>query len=767
MNEFVFSGEESARFTRFAKCCLAANVDVDVEVWGRDPLTSRPVTISGKIVDAVLDRYMRYIVVEEPSSIKFWVAGSNSTKSVASKSVVFSVTDDQLKTLKDFGESEGVRVPRIRRLQDVDDDLLWTIEQSVNEPSDEKLELLLDSLDHEDQQVRLEAGLTLRAFSEFIKDDQTRQLDAESRVLAAMRVIQEEETLCALAENLGYFGRNQSVEFLASALLEPSSKEHVRWASAIALGRLPGTDIRSHLLDPLRHDQAEWTKAALILAISRNAEKSDRELLEPLFRELLSAESSELVLRYTSLGLSQFDRHDDETAEKLIAILGDDQLGVEARGYASLAIASGLPSYSKDRISVITRIMNSFARNNPVDMGDPEAIWGVEFLAELASILEINEVSASLNGLLADQFPDWRSGYYTCMKHYELGESAVRGGRGEEAIVEYVAALESLKLRASPVDDLPAEAAATMEFRKDIVKSRLDLQTIIRNWMDVARPQDLLALIDEIKPVYEGYRRYSTPSSNIGNDRQLVDRERLYIRNTSDLVAVIEQFIRFDHMLLTAGAEKISSDLIQTELGNLIEVIRRLGGRFRNGFAHSLSELIEKLLSDLEELDSVIEGDSKMSRKNLLRFCRQTITAVQGAFWEASWPMPGRACPVYGLGRAKFDLRTDGIQGEGTERNPFRFPANAPLVLNASVKIFDMAPGSGTRLRIYYGTGDERLSQSVPIVEGEYTCTLRINEHLPTHTPVKLDVSLEFHARDCNQKAETKSVFVIGEQLNV
>ena len=715
-------------------------------------------------MNAVLDRYMRYIVVNEANSgVSYWVAGSNSTKSVASRLVNFTIDPSDVDRLRAHGEKIRLPVPRIRRHRDLEDDLLWKIEKSVEDLSEENLDLLLDSLDNEDERVRLEAALTLRAFSDFIRDSSRRQAETEERVLNALENIKEEETQCALAENLGYFGREASVARLAELLRSDYTMEHVRWATAIALGRLPGIRVQEHLLPPLENIEHDWTKVALVLAIARNAEEYDREVLEPIFRKLLGAENPPLLVRYSCLGLSRFEAHDDETAQLLTAVLGDDQLGVEVRGYSALAISSALSSYTDARISSIRRILSRFARQSPTDMADPEAIWGVEFLAELASILEQSEVSATLNGLLADHFDDWRAGYYTCMKHYEQGESAVRKTAGDDAIMEYRMALASLKPRGAAADGLPPEAAATMQFRKDIVENRLNLQMIVSDWIDAVRPDDLFRLAEEIDPVFQGYRRYSKITSRIGPDKQLVDKEREYIKNTSNLVAIIQLLIQFDHRLRVSDAAEITGDDILAELMSISEDLKKLGDRFKTGFALSLHELVKKLLVDLQTLERSL-SNPETPMKDKLRLCRSAMTSVRVAFWSASWPMPGRACPVYGLGRAKFVLKTEGIEGDGTEEKPYVFPATSPTVLNVSVTIFEMAPGGSTTLRLLYTLGKSVNSENIPIVEDEYTCTLRIDDRLPTYSPIRLDVVLEFQARDCTQIAEKKSIYIISRE---
>jgi hypothetical protein len=766
MKSFQFNGEESARFTRFAKSCIEAEVEAHVEVLGRDPLTSRPVSINGIVTDAKLDRYIRYIVVKETNSeIDYWIAGSNSTRSIASRSVIFSLDPKHVETLKQYGNSAPLHVPRIRRHRDREDDLLWTIEKSVEELSDENLDLLLNSITHDDSRVALEAALTLRAFSDFIRERTDRQSKTEARILGSLSRIENEATQCALAENLGYFGKSDSVGALAIILKNDDTKDHVRWAAAVALGRLPGVDVGKHLVPSLTSSSCshEWTKVALVLAIARNAAESDRTILETLYRDLLSADNTGIVIRYACLGLSRFETHENETAELLIAVLGDDQIGIDVRGYSAMAVASALPSYSEARVSHLKRILGLFSRQNPIDMADPEAVWGVEFLAELASILEQNEVSASLNGLLAKYFDDWRTGYYTCMKYYEQGESAVRRNGGDDAIIEYEKALTALKPHRTvdAVQGLPPEAVATMQFRNDIVQSRQKLQMIIRDWMDAVRPIDLEGLAEQITPVYQGYRRYAM-AANIGPDRQLVDREISYIRNTSYLVAVIQMLIRFDHKLQTAQVTDAAVMDIQADLANIIEQLKKLEDRFKSGFAQSLHELVTILLADLGGFESSMKKPD-ISSLDVLRLGRSAISGVRGAFWCASWPMPGRACPVYGLGRAKLTIKTEDLFGKGTEKEPFIFPDNAPIVIPVSVHIFEMAPGGVTTLHLNYSMAQKKHSIGIPIVEDQYTCTVHLDEKLSPYAPLRLDINLEFRARDCTQKADEKAIYVKGK----
>src|SRR5262245_35719812 len=113
--KFAFLGEESARFTRFARASMSAGIgEIVATVEGREPLTSRPVTITGALRSCELDGYIRYITVEEcDTGIAHNIGGSNATRSVAARRVVFSITDDQRRRLEAWARSGGVYVPLV------------------------------------------------------------------------------------------------------------------------------------------------------------------------------------------------------------------------------------------------------------------------------------------------------------------------------------------------------------------------------------------------------------------------------------------------------------------------------------------------------------------------------------------------------------------------------------------------------------------------------------------------------------------------------
>jgi len=100
MPSFSFLGEESARFTRFASVCRSQGIPLRVFAMGREPLSSRPVSITGAVVETRLTGYVRNITVQDPkTALRTRIGGSNATSSVAAKSVVFELTEFDQNTL--------------------------------------------------------------------------------------------------------------------------------------------------------------------------------------------------------------------------------------------------------------------------------------------------------------------------------------------------------------------------------------------------------------------------------------------------------------------------------------------------------------------------------------------------------------------------------------------------------------------------------------------------------------------------------------------
>jgi hypothetical protein len=760
MPNYLFSGEESARFARFAQACLAISAIPRAEVSGREPLTSRPISIDGVVVGAKLDGYIRYIVVRDRNSeIEYWVGGSNSTRSIAAKSINISLSESESTLLEEFGSTTPQHVPRIRRIGSEDDDVLWEIENSLHQIDARSLQFLLNSLTNNNPCITLEAALTLRAFSGFVVESGRRQQQTESSILDAIDNALNWETKAALVEDLGYIATPSAIPKLTALLCANGEHDHVRWAAAIALGRLPEVSPTECLVGGLTSHH-EWTRAATLLSCARQV-NGDSTKVADLFTAYLGAAHSPLMNRYACLGLSKLSTFSSQAISSLAAVLGDDELPVSVRGYAALAISAGLSSIEVRFVNEIREILGRFARFPAIDSKEPEAIWGIEYLAELASLLEINDVSSSLHSVIAEHFDDWRSDYYTCMKYYERAEASVRRGLGDDAINSYQCAISELKpiIASSNERELPPEARATIEFRLDIVSSRQKIQSLLGIWLASANKADLPYVSKELRPIRDTYRKYSIVGPDIGRDRQLIAREVAYLRNTTDLVEVISALVDLDFDI--RGASSLDSELghLLVSAQQLSETAESLEEKFAANFAQSLTEVIKIVRSSLREIEDGLRSKN-IDPPDKLRLARKAMTQIRSSFWRASWPMPARACPVYGLGRASISLRADGISGLGTEQDPYIYPRNSPVVIFVRIQMFEMAPGGSSTVRLIYDFGGQKVVTIVPIVEDQYTCTIHIRELIPSYTAVPLDCALVFSARDCEQQADCRRVYL-------
>lgn len=205
MPSFSFLGEESARFTRFASVCLDQGIPLRVFAMGREPLSSRPVTITGAVVETNLTGYVRNITIQDPrTTMRTRVGGSNATSSVAAKSVVFELSDFDETRLAAWGQETNTYIPRIC----VDGQFIsyGKLEEITNHPTQDGVLEVCVQLAAKDSALALEAALTLRSFTGFINSFPRLQSQVESQIIEAAKSATDRDIRVALIEDLGYLG---------------------------------------------------------------------------------------------------------------------------------------------------------------------------------------------------------------------------------------------------------------------------------------------------------------------------------------------------------------------------------------------------------------------------------------------------------------------------------------------------------------------------------------------------------------------------------
>lgn len=757
IREVRFSGEESARFTRFAKAALQLHIEASIRVSGREPLTSRPVQLEGDVIDATLEGYMRLIVVRERESrIEYWVAGSNSTRSIAAREVIFELTDEQFLRLEQLAAT-GQMVPGIPSPHEPANSLWRRLDLAPANQDLKTLEFLLNLLPNQNPDVEREAALTIRAYSSFINKGRQLQVETEAQLLRALTEVQDLEAKIAVTEDLGYIGTFRSVQALGGLLADRKEHDQVRWAAAIALGRIPNETVVDALLGGLETHH-NWTLAAVLLGLARRSDDQNKSRLEPIFASYLDSASEPLMKRYACLGLSRFDKLDQSTIARLIALLGDNRSPLHIKGYAALAMSSCLRNCDNNILTRLGRIVSAL----PVDDNEmskepiPETIWGLEFMAELATLVELDAVAAKFHQLLASAFSGWRADYYEALSLYELGEACVSTGNGEQARNMFTLASKKLGNLVGQTQ----EETAIISFRRDIVQARLQMQSIITQWLTTVDTTTLRGLATDLRTTMRTYARYAAPAVEILGPKRLSEREKQYIINTRILLNAMSAIVELDADF-RSGTNDVR--LLSSHIGNVSDSLSILRGKFSEYLAQHLQKLVDSIILEVNMTQRYLTSTS-LPEEDKLEAIRSLILNTRSLFEKATWPMPARACPISGLGRGRIFILKEDIPGKGTESSPLVYPYGTQPVLNVLVEIDEMAPGGTTVSKVVCSVSGEEYVQAIHAVEGPSRITFVLPYVLSPVTSISCQVTLRFESRDCHQDAATVQVFLRSRQ---
>jgi hypothetical protein len=755
MPSFSFLGEESARFTRFASICLDQGIPFRVFAMGREPLSSRPVTITGAVVATNLTGYVRNITIQDPGNyLQTRVGGSNATSSVAAKSVVFELDELDEKKLAEWGRETNTYIPRI--CVDGQFSAYGRLEEITNHPTQNGVLEVCGELASEDSRLALEAALTLRSFTGFINSFPRLQSKVESQIIEAASSVTDRDIRVALIEDLGYLGGDSSKATLVH-FIDHAPDDQSAWAATIALGRLPGSDVVGPLIRATTLQDTN-ARAAALLSLSRRVDSDNRADLEPIFSAQLKSGTPEILIRYGCLGLSRFSGFEADTWTGLVNVFADRDLPLSSRGYAALAVSGAFGTSPSHVRKEILSILPHFATLSP-DLQDYASLWALEYISELSSIVELSDLSARLYGLLSMSFDDWRSKYYFSLRAYELAEAKSRAGDGMSAVLLFQQAVNILR---GIQESLSDEAAATVEFRRNVITTRLRLQAAFGDWRDMHDASSLDVLRDTFQKIRESFQGYSRGGVSLGAERRLIDREMAYIRGMSELISVVEHLVYLDSIMRN---ETLTEKLMVSgrQVCTLaVESVNRIVPVFEAAHAVTLHRVVREVGTLLTAVDRIL-GAQDISISEQARLIRQEVIRARDLFGFSSWPMPGRACPIYGLGRAVLGVRKAVLVGSGSVDDPFLFPLGQGVSLPVYVRVVEMAPGGSTRLIVRETIGQRNVIREIPIVEDEYPIPLPLEDiDLTYGQPVH--VSAHFESRDCTQAADER-VFYIAAKI--
>lgn len=745
----TFSGEESSRFTRFAQFVISANISCTIKAEGRDPLTSRHLVIEGSLKGAVLDGYLRYVVVQEDGSgIEFWIAGSNSIRSVATSEIAFEFTAEAYAELAALAKRTLHYLPGVSADLNIGSAIWQRLDAAPTHQSEGELLFLLDCLEGSDEDLAREAALTLRSFSTFVVNRKSQQTLTEARLLEAFNVTIDRDTRVAIIEDLGYVGTHASIPALAQRAVDLGEEEQVRWAAGVALSRMPGQQVVEPLIS-LVASSAGWVAGGALLGLARHAGIENQSVLEGVFAPFLDSQQDERLQRYACLGLSRFEHLLPSTLRSLIGLLQRTDRDLGVRGFAALAISSCFTTMTAESRDEVSRAVADISASVPDDGAEPELVWGLEFLAELATLLELNGPSANLNIALAKRFDDWRSGYYSALAEYELAEEACRSGSLDDA-------MEHLQESAHLLGQLKGQNSAdeeTIRFRREIVHARGALQATIAGWKTALDADEVLTLSRDLDEVAEVYARYSRPGRSTNTAiKRLSLRETEYIRQTHRLLQVLKLAMRLD---ADVRAFSPSSAEVGGSVARLGDALGSLRSQATTDTPLGRRRFLEEAASIADRLRLALKLQHT-EPSDLLEAASELRSAVE----RGTWPMPARACPVGGLGRGTIDVLKEDVPGQGTEPAPYMFPHDSPAVLNVVADLKEMAPGGKTLAEVLCVVAGQELSQRLDAVEGPVRVTFVLPNVLSPAAATRCDLLLVFSARDCQQTAARQTVYL-------
>lgn len=784
LRKISFPGEDSARFTRFAiEAQKHLSSPIHVALEGREPITSRFINVKGKLHGALLDGYRRHVeIIEDETDLLYWAAGTNSTSATATSKLTFYLEQNEYDALCSICNEQQVFIPTMT-IEAAFDEKWYFVDhanQHINTSTANRLIGLLEETENID--LLGEIALTLRSFADFLSLNLRLQKRCERKVIALLSAVTSEKARIPLVELIGYIGSEDSLPTLKGIMNDALEHAHVIWAAVIALGRISSKDSDNILISKINQTASscevasersqvtdqDWIEAATLLCLARRTNKDLGSQLEPIYAKRLTC-TNKILRRYACLGVSRLESVQDSTIDLLLTGLESTSSEVELGYYAmALVCAYNQPTcralWSFDRISKLTEILSSKLSCFDDDCHEPDRIWGLEFLSELASTLENNELASKFHLNLSYLFEDWRSVYYQALSEYEKGEFSIRKNLDYNDVYDRFASARNL-LNSVSIHGEYAESS--ISFRKDVIEARIALLEILEKWIN-SDDKGVLATEVQLR-VISLYTKYSH-GSNYGRsylnrrssfeqsavNKTISKRESDCIQNTCDVLGIMKNIMFFHSKILQRG---ICAEA-ETSLQSIQQVVKSVYDR--SDLSHNHRQIIEQLKNQISDMEYVFIGndENRVKYTNILNVMDDIINL----FKKSAWSMPAHVCLLSGLGRGDINIQDSSLNGKGQESNPYVFLTTSPIVINIVATIKEMVTGGATKACVICKPANtENLKQEklLPIVEGSTTISFIVpQEVVSEYTPTRVDFSLAFVSNDIYQEGTPITVFI-------
>lgn len=768
----TFRGEESDRFSRLALYLLEefGKNTIKVILEGREPLTSKFVSITGTIANALNEGYRRHVEIHEiDTNTVYWAAGSNATSSIATVEITYILDDSQINQLVRNGSKKHWFIPTLANRLNLDDEWCFVDEapQVINLNNAEKLISLLKP--DCDSMLLREIALVLRSYAGFLSHNIRLRLQCEMKLISLIEQLSSKDeykdATIAIVELMGYVGSVRSVQSLKTMIFT-SEHIHIKWAAITALGRNPDDNVLSILLEAtnlfkvtdgetapvtLRADvpDREWIEAALLLCISRRigtAEIEKQNKTEKYFVDYFRSNNT-VLHRYACFGLSQLSTLEPKTVDVIIDRLERTNVITE-RGYYTMAL---LPTFrtnshqgknrnniwTNERInrvqSILASVRLSVGREN-----EPDEIWGLENLADLSLEIGDNSLATKMHNYLANLFLDWRDSYYRALSLYEKAEKAIEDHKDYFVICRlFHDALNSIE----SIEDIDDYATSIIEFRRTIISARINLVEILHEWIsstDSTSLERLRVLLRE--RVINRFKQFTMDDNIEGVSKRELD----CLADSVTLLNIVDEILTLDILLVNNAAitDKIKNYIVEIDLNidRLLEL--RMFSKAHSDVLYKLRKLIDAIK---EQLDSVKPFE------HILRMVHDII----GYFNGCSWTMPAQMCLLNGLGSGTITPVHMANNETGTSDKPFVVRTSS---LNIAIDLsVQLTVSSGTAIQTSVVCDTHNESKILyGIVEGSAICTFELPKTMfPLNRIAPVSFHLEFSSNDVVQTSKS------------
>ncbi len=795
-----FTGWESDRFVRFASRSLESGVRPHVQIIGREPITSTPMDLYATVERTIWDGYRRILEIRTQNNVLYQIGGSNATRPLAADEVIFrgnfnetfnllednpqTVVANVFRTASERGARDlytlGLRIrhggyygsEELASLVDAICSEEWPADSTIRVSIAELLgiielpqviEPLVSLLQDESSTVRVEASLRFRGLEPLIKrlGEGSREGGMAIEALTAALSDADEQVRIYAAEDLGYFYNQAAVKKLKEKLADLEEADHVRWATAIALGRTNVRDVGIHLLAALKRDTATPVKQAALLGLGR-AGRNIRELLDPdeLVETLLEhATNSALgVQDYAAYCLGELDVIRPETIQVLTNLL-EPTKDVALRSNAALAATKALRNISGAN-DVTGRIAKYLEAALDVDRptawpGSAFHEWYLAAAGELAALLDSHGLAARYfqAASLAFAGDSWFATYYRAIAAYEDAERLAAEGELPMALDRLDSAITGLEdVRSTRgFRERASQTESGLEFRLLLARARRDLLRAAGLWKLTPRVEEDFREVEYLfREALTSYRRVDI----IGLQRGA----KSLSRQESNLVLSLQA-------LAQLGIDLLDLQQRMTELNEAR--LRLVFGKIR-GDVQALVRLAEEsrspsLRETARQLRALSERTYKDNTEQLpITETIQRFTHDARLLFESSLPTPGN-CPIIDFGEAAVSHveMPEAIAGDGSPEEPFLFPSGRRMVLQFTVAV--AARSKNDRLifsAVEAPAGSRDTQQEIQVHDSLYTLRpVDLGEApAPSAMPIVFEFGLHFRNQGCGHQVDATHV---------